>query len=163
MPKNNKINWAIILVGTVLILSPYLGEMILSQISGMLLTLLFLLIFFTEFNDKDYNSLNTKKTNFAWLTIAVCSLLFGISLMFHILLYSFIFETWLYIVGLLLMSYGFLLFYIKDENEYKKNLRIIFLSLGLFYILMGFGIIDSMYLGIIIGLSMIGYGYLMME
>ncbi|MDZ4170771.1 MAG: hypothetical protein U1C19_01295 [Methanobacteriaceae archaeon] len=163
MPKNNKINWAIILVGTVLILSPYLGEMILSQISGMLLTLLFLLIFFTEFNDKDYNSLNTKKTNFVWLTIAVCSLLFGISLMFHILLYSFIFETWLYIVGLLLMSYGFLLFYIKDENEYKKNLRIIFLSLGLFYILMGFGIIDSMYLGIIIGLSMIGYGYLMME
>lgn len=163
MPKNNKINWAIILVGTVLILSPYLGEMILSQISGMLLTLLFLLIFFTEFNDKDYNSLNTKKTNFVWLTIAVCSLLFGISLMFHILLYFFIFETWLYIVGLLLMSYGFLLFYIKDENEYKKNLRIIFLSLGLFYILMGFGIIDSMYLGIIIGLSMIGYGYLMME
>ncbi len=163
MPKNNKINWALILVGTVLILSPYLGEMILSQISGMLLTLLFLLIFFTEFNDKDYNSLNTKKTNFVWLTIAVCSLLFGISLMFHILLYSFIFETWLYIVGLLLMSYGFLLFYIKDENEYKKNLRIIFLSLGLFYILMGFGIIDSMYLGIIIGLSMIGYGYLMME
>ena len=163
MPKNNKINWALILVGTVLILSPYLGEMILSQISGMLLTLLFLLIFFTEFNDKDYNSLNTKKTNFVWLTIAVCSLLFGISLMFHILLYFFIFETWLYIVGLLLMSYGFLLFYIKDENEYKKNLRIIFLSLGLFYILMGFGIIDSMYLGIIIGLSMIGYGYLMME
>ncbi|MDP1553638.1 MAG: hypothetical protein Q8M06_11565 [Methanobacteriaceae archaeon] len=163
MPKNNKINWAIILVGTVLILSPYLGEMILSQISGMLLTLLFLLIFFTEFNDKDFNSINTKKTNIVWLTIAVCSLLFGISLMFHILLYSFIFETWLYIVGLLLMSYGFLLFYIKDENEYKKNLRIIFLSLGLFYILMGFGIIDSMYLGIIIGLSMIGYGYLMME
>jgi cytochrome bd-type quinol oxidase subunit 2 len=163
MPENNKINWAIILVGTVLILSPYLGEMILSQISGMLLTLLFLLIFFTEFNDKDRNSRNTKKTNFFWLTIAVCSLLFGISLMFHILLYIFIFQTWLYIVGLLLMSYGFLLFYIKDENEYKKNLRIIFLSLGLFYIFMGFGIIDSMYLGIIIGLAMIGYGYLMME
>jgi hypothetical protein len=163
MPKNNKINWAIILVGTVLILSPYLGEMILSQISGMLLTLLFLLIFFTEFNDKDFNSPNTKKTNLVWLIIAVCSLLFGISLMFHIFLYAFIFQTWLYIVGLLLMSYGVLLFYIKDENEYKKNLRIIFLSLGLFYILMGFGIIDSMYLGIIIGLAMIGYGYLMME
>ena len=75
-------------------------------------------------------------------------------------LYAFISQIWLLIVGILLGISGALIFYSDNNNKFKDNLKFILIVLGLVYVLMGIGIINPIYLGIVIGLAMVAYGYL---
>lgn len=159
MPDNDNVAYASIIIGIIIIIYPYLGQETLSKISGLILLGLFLLIFFSEFKEKSLNVHNTRNKNILWLLMAILALLFGISLMLQMFLYVFISQIWLLIVGILLGVSGALIFYSDNNNELQNNLKFILIVLGLVYIFMGLGIFNPMYLGIVIGLAMISYGY----
>ena len=74
-------------------------------------------------------------------------------------LYVFISQIWLLIVGILLGISGVLIFDSDNNNKFQNDLKFILIVLGLVYILMGVGIFNPIYLGIVIGLAMVAYGY----
>jgi cytochrome bd-type quinol oxidase subunit 2 len=160
MPDNDNVAYASIIIGIIIIIYPYLGQETLSKISGLILMGLFFLIFFSEFKENSLNVHNTRNKNILWLLVAILALLFGVSLMLQMFLYVFISQIWLLIVGILLGVSGALIFYSDNNNELQNNLKFILIVLGLVYIFMGLGIFNPMYLGIVIGLAMISYGYL---
>lgn len=160
MPDNDNVAYASIIIGIIIIIYPYLGQETLSQISGLILLGLFLLIFFIEFKENSLNANNTRNKNILWLLVAILSLLFGVSLMLRMFLYDFISQIWLLIVGILLATSGVIIFYSDNNNKLQTDLKFILIVLGLVYIFMGLGIFNPMYLGIVIGLAMISYGYL---
>jgi hypothetical protein len=160
MPDNDNVAYASIIIGIIIIIYPYLGQETLSKISGLILMGLFFLIFFSEFKENSLNLHNTLNKNILWLLVAILALLFGVSLMLQMFLYVFISQIWLLIVGILLGVSGALIFYSDNNNELQNNLKFILIVLGLVYIFMGLGIFNPMYLGIVIGLAMISYGYL---
>lgn len=155
MPESDKIAYVSAAAGIILIIYPYLGQITLNRISGLILLGLCLLIFFSEFKDPNLEKISNERIKMAWLVIAALSLLLGISLTYQI----YVIEIWLFIVGILLGASGYLIFNSGYSNKYQKDLRNIFLALGLIYILMGLGIINPMYLGIFIGLALIYYAY----
>ncbi len=160
MPDNDNVAYASIIVGIIIIIYPYLGQETLSKISGLMLLGLFLLIFFSEFKEKSLNERNSRNKNILWLLVAILALLSGVSLMLQMFLYAFISQIWLLIVGILLGISGALIFYSDNNNKLKDDLKFILIVLGLVYVLMGIGIINPIYLGIVIGLAMVAYGYL---
>jgi len=160
MPDNDNVAYASIIVGIIIIIYPYLGQEILSKISGLILLGLFLLIFFSEFKENSLNERISRNKNILWLLVAILALLSGVSLMLQMFLYAFISQIWLLIVGILLGISGALIFYSDNNNKFKNDLKFILIVLGLVYLLMGIGIFNSMYLGIVIGLAMVAYGYL---
>lgn len=155
MPENDKITYASVGVGIILILYPYLGQITLSRISGLILLGLCILIIFSEFKDAKLEKISNDRIKMAWLAIAILSLIFGVSLTYQI----YVVGIWLLIVGILLGASGYLIFNSGYSNNYQKDLRNILLVLGLIYILMGIGIINPMYLGIFIGMALIYYAY----
>lgn len=155
MPETDKIAYASAAAGIILIIYPYLGQITLSKISGLILLGLCLLIFFSEFKDTNFEKISNERIKMAWLAIAALSLLLGISLIYQI----YVIELWLLIVGILLEASGYLIFNSGYSNKYQKDLRNILLALGLIYILMGVGIINPMYIGIFVGLALIYYAY----
>jgi len=165
MPDNDKVAYGSIIIGIILIIYPYLGQDTLSKISGLMLLGLFILIFFNEFKQNslnDYMDYNGRK-NLLWVAVAISALLFGVSLILQMFLYVFISQIWLLIVGILLGISGVLIFYSDNNNKFQNDLKFILIVLGLVYILMGVGIFNSMYLGIIIGLAMVAYAYFSMK
>lgn len=161
MPDNDKVAYGSIIIGIILIIYPYLGQDTLSKISGLILLGLFLLIFFSEFKKNSLNDnmgYNSRK-NILWLAVAISALLFGVSLILQMFLYFFISQIWLLIVGILLGISGVLIFYSNNNNKFQNDFKFIIIVLGLVYILMGLGIFNPIYLGIVIGLAMVAYGY----
>ncbi len=155
MPESDKIAYVSAVAGIILILYPYLGQITISRISGLILLGLCLLIFFSEFKDSNLEKISNERIKMLWLAITMLSLIFGVSLIYQI----YVVGIWLIIVGILLGASGYLIFNSGHSNKYQKDLRNILLVLGLIYILMGLGILNSMYLGIFIGLALIYYAY----
>jgi hypothetical protein len=106
-----------------------------------------------------YNS----RKNLLWLAVAISALLFGVSLILQMFLYVFISQIWLLIVGILLGISGVLIFDSDNNNKFQNDIKFILIVLGLVYILMGVGIFNPIYLGIVIGLAMVAYGYFSMK
>ncbi len=155
MSESDKIAYVSAAAGIILIIYPYLGPVNLSKISGLILLGLCLLIFFSEFKDTNLKKISNERIKMAWLVIAMLSAIFGISLIYQI----YVIEIWLLIVGILLGVSGYLIFNSGYSNNYQRDLRNILLVLGFIYILMGLGIFNSMYLGIVIGMALIYYAY----
>ncbi|PKL67517.1 MAG: hypothetical protein CVV28_04350 [Methanobacteriales archaeon HGW-Methanobacteriales-1] len=155
MPESDKIAYVSAAAGIIIIIYPYLGQVNLSKISGLILLGLCLLIFFSEFKDTNFEKISNERIKMVWLAIFAISLILGISLIYQI----YVIEIWLLIAGILLGASGYLIFKSRYSNKYQNDLRNILLVLGLIYILMGLGVINPMYLGIFIGLALIYYAY----
>lgn len=162
MLENRKLNIGLIVLGLVLIFVPYLGMNILQMLSGLLLLLIFLFIFFKEFKNDEYEIVD-KRVSIAWLAIAVLCLLGGVSLISNLLLFDYIFSFWIEFVGFMLLANAGMLFYLNNIDSQESTFKVITGALGIFYIFMGLEIINSMYMGIVLGIFTAGYGYLMIS
>ncbi len=162
MLENRKLNITLLVVGVALIFVPYLGYEVLKQLSGLLLIFIFFFIFFKEFKNDEYEIVD-KKISIAWFAIAVLCLIGGVSIIFSLFLVDFLGAYWLHFVGILLIANSGLLFYLNNLDHQEATFKLISGPLGVFYIFMGLGIINSMYLGIILGIFLASYGYLMIS
>lgn len=162
MLEDRRLNIVLLVLGIVLIFVPYLGMEILQQLSGLLLILIFLFIFFKEFKNDEYEIVD-KRVSIAWLIIAALCLIVGVSLMSSFLVFDYISSFWLELVGLLLMANAGLLFYLNVMDHQEATFKVVTGCLGVFYFLMGLGIINEMYIGIVLGIFLAGYAYLMLS
>ena len=162
MLENRKLNITLLVLGIVLIFMPFLGMEKLQILSGLLLIIIFLFIFFKEFKNDEYEIVD-KTISFGWLAIAILCLIGGVSLIFSFFLFDYIRGLWIGFVGLLLLANSGMLFYLNNLDHQEAVFKLITGALGFFYIVMFWGIIDSMYMGIVLGIFLASYGYLMIS
>lgn len=162
MLENRRFNIGLLILGLVLIFVPYLGSEILQMLSGLLLLIIFLFIFFKEFKNDEYEIVD-KRISIGWLVIAALCLVGGISILFSFLLFDYISSFWMEFIGLMLIANSGMLFYLNNLDHQEAVFKVITGALGIFYIFMGLDIINSMYMGIVIGIFMAFYGYLMIS
>lgn len=162
MLENRRLNIALLSLGIILIFVPYLGMDTLQKLSGLLLLLIFLFIFFKAFKNEDYEIVD-ERISLAWLIIAASCLIVGVSLIFSFLLIDYVIDFWLELVGLLLLANAGMLFYLNVEDYQEATFKLVTGGLGICYFILGLNIINEMYLGIFLGIFLAIYGYLMLS